>query len=102
VSAGPEVGVSDQPGTGAGMGAGSLSVEADSRRWLALTVLAAATLMVVLDTSIVSLALPRAQGELGLSEATRGWVVTAYTAAFGGLLLLGGRMGDLIGASASS
>ncbi len=69
----------------------------DPRRWLALAVIAAATLMVVLDTSIVNLALPRAQGELGMSDATRGWVVTAYTVTFGGLLLLGGRVGDLVG-----
>jgi len=67
------------------------------RRWVALAVIAAATLMVVLDTSIVNLALPRAQAELGMSDATRGWVVTAYTVAFGGLLLLGGRIGDLLG-----
>ena len=69
----------------------------DPRRWLALTVIAAATLMVVLDTSIVNLALPKAQAELGMSDTTRGWVVTAYTLAFGGLLLLGGRVGDLAG-----
>lgn len=70
---------------------------ADPRRWVALAVIAAATLMVVLDTSIVNLALPRAQAELGMSDATRGWVVTVYTVAFGGLLLLGGRVGDLVG-----
>jgi len=64
---------------------------------VALAVIAAATLMVVLDTSIVNLALPRAQAELGMSDATRGWVVTAYTVTFGGLLLLGGRLGDLLG-----
>ena len=69
----------------------------DPRRWLALTVIAAATLMVVLDTSVVNLALPRAQVELRMSDTTRGWVVTTYTVAFGGLLLLGGRVSDLVG-----
>jgi len=69
----------------------------DPRRWWALAVLAAATLMVVLDTSIINLALPKAQAALGMSDATRGWVVTAYTLAFGGLLLLGGRVADLMG-----
>ncbi len=73
------------------------AVTPDPRRWLALAVIAAATLMVVLDISIVNLALPQAQAELGMSDATRGWVVTAYTVAFGGLLLLGGRVGDLAG-----
>jgi EmrB/QacA subfamily drug resistance transporter len=73
------------------------SSAADPRRWVALAVIAAATLMVVLDTSIVNLALPRAQADLGMSDATRAWVVTAYTVAFGGLLLLGGRIGDLLG-----
>jgi len=72
-------------------------VAADPRRWLGLTVMAAATLMVVLDTSVVNLALPQAQAELGMSDASRGWVVTAYTVAFGRLLLLGGRVGDLVG-----
>lgn len=67
------------------------------RRWWALTVIAAATLMVVLDTSIINLALPKAQAALGMTDATRGWVVTAYTLTFGGLLLLGGRVADLLG-----
>lgn len=69
----------------------------DPRRWWALTVIAAATLMVVLDTSIINLALPKAQAALGMSDETRGWVVTAYTLTFGGLLLLGGRIADLLG-----
>lgn len=75
----------------------SAAVAPDPRRWLALAVIAAATLMVVLDTSIVNIALPKAQAELDMSNATRGWVVTTYTVAFGGLLLLGGRAGDLVG-----
>lgn len=69
----------------------------DSRRWLALGVIAIAQLMVVLDTSIVNIALPSAQRSLHISLANRQWVITAYALAFGGLLLLGGRISDLIG-----
>lgn len=69
----------------------------DPRRWIALAVFATATLMVVLDISVINLALPDAQADLGMSDVSRGWVVTAYTLAFGGLLLLGGRIGDLVG-----
>ena len=69
----------------------------DPRRWLALAVLAAAQLMIVLDASIVNIALPSAQTDLGISNADRQWVVTAYTLAFGGLLLLGGRIADYTG-----
>ena len=71
--------------------------EPDPRRWWALTVLAAAQLMIVLDASIVNIALPSAQTDLGISNADRQWVVTAYTLAFGGLLLLGGRIADYMG-----
>ncbi len=60
-------------------------------------VISAATLMVVLDTSIINLALPKAQADLGMSTANRGWVITAYTLTFGGRLLLGGRVADLLG-----
>jgi EmrB/QacA subfamily drug resistance transporter len=69
----------------------------DPRRWWALAVFAAAILMVVLDTSIVNIALPQAQRDLNITDADRPWVVTAYTLAFGGLLLLGGRIADLLG-----
>ncbi|TWD84511.1 EmrB/QacA subfamily drug resistance transporter [Kribbella amoyensis] len=69
----------------------------DPRRWWALTVLAAAQLMIVLDASIVNIALPSAQEDLGISNADRQWVVTAYTLAFGALLLLGGRIADYTG-----
>lgn len=71
--------------------------EPDPKRWLALAVLAAAQLMIVLDASIVNIALPSAQNDLGISNADRQWVVTAYTLAFGGLLLLGGRIADYTG-----
>ncbi len=70
---------------------------ADPRRWLALAVIATATLMVVLDASIVNIALPQAQAELRISDANRHWVITAYALAFGGLLLLGGRIADFAG-----
>jgi EmrB/QacA subfamily drug resistance transporter len=68
-----------------------------AKRWLALAVIAIAQLMVVLDASIVNIALPSAQLSLGISDADRQWVITAYTLAFGGLLLLGGRIADFVG-----
>jgi EmrB/QacA subfamily drug resistance transporter len=66
-------------------------------RWAALFVIALAQLMVVLDATIVNIALPQAQAHLDISDADRQWVVTAYTLAFGGLLLLGGRIADFWG-----
>jgi EmrB/QacA subfamily drug resistance transporter len=69
----------------------------DSRRWVALAFIAVAQLMIALDATIVSIALPSAQHGLGASDADRQWVVTAYTLAFGGLLLLGGRIADVLG-----
>ncbi|WP_314173649.1 DHA2 family efflux MFS transporter permease subunit [Streptomyces winkii] len=66
-------------------------------RWWALTVIALAQLMVVLDATIVNIALPSAQRDLRFSNDGRQWVITAYTLAFGSLLLLGGRLADLIG-----
>jgi EmrB/QacA subfamily drug resistance transporter len=67
------------------------------RRWLILGVIALAQLMVVLDVTIVNIALPSAQGDLGFSDDSRQWVITAYALAFGSLLLLGGKISDLIG-----
>lgn len=67
------------------------------RRWLILAVIGIAQLMVVLDITIVNVALPSAQHDLGFSVADRQWVITAYALAFGSLLLLGGRLGDLFG-----
>ncbi|HET9092208.1 MAG TPA: MFS transporter [Acidimicrobiales bacterium] len=66
-------------------------------RWWALAVLGLAQLMVVLDATIVNIALPSAQASLGFSNADRQWVVTAYALSFGGLLLLGGKLADLVG-----
>ena len=68
-----------------------------SRRWAILALLGVAQLMVVLDATIVNIALPSAQEDLGFSNDSRQWVVTAYALAFGSLLLLGGRIGDLFG-----
>ena len=69
----------------------------DPQRWKALAFIGLAQLMVVLDATIVNIALPHAQTALGFSDANRQWVITAYSLAFGGLLLFGGRVGDLWG-----
>ncbi|MEV6103506.1 MFS transporter [Streptomyces sp. NPDC051940] len=68
------------------------------RRWWALVVLAAAQFMVIMDTSIIGVALPEMQRDLGFSQGDLQWVFNAYVVAFGGLLLLGGRLSDLLGA----
>ncbi|MDQ0991586.1 EmrB/QacA subfamily drug resistance transporter [Streptomyces sp. V3I7] len=70
---------------------------AGHRRWWGLVIIALAQLMVVLDATIVNIALPSAQRALGMTDGNRQWVITAYTLAFGGLLLLGGRVADLVG-----
>lgn len=69
----------------------------DPKRWWALVVIAGAQLMVILDGTIVNIALPSVQNGLGMSDTNRQWVITAYSLAFGGLLLLGGRIVDLVG-----
>ena len=66
-------------------------------RWPALMVLCAGMLMVILDQTIVNVALPTIQTDLGFSASGLAWVINAYLIAFGGLLLLAGRLGDLIG-----
>ncbi len=68
-----------------------------SRRWLVLAVIGVAQLMVILDATIVNIALPSAQQDLGFSDDSRQWIITAYALTFGSLLLLGGRVGDLFG-----
>jgi MFS family permease len=70
---------------------------ADRQRWLALYVLCAGVLMIVLDVTIVNVALPSIKDDLGFSQSGLAWVVNAYLIPFGGLLLLAGRLGDLIG-----
>src|SRR2546423_1895793 len=69
----------------------------EQQRWVALIVLCVGMLMIVLDATIVNVALPSIQGELGFSQSSLAWVVNAYLIAFGGLLLLAGRLGDLLG-----
>ncbi|WP_062516769.1 MFS transporter [Demequina gelatinilytica] len=73
------------------------TTEPDPTRWRMLAVIAVAQLMIILDGSIVNVALPHIQEALAISDANRQWVVTAYTLAFGGLLLLGGRVADYWG-----
>ncbi len=70
---------------------------ASTRRWWTLVTVALAQLMVVLDSTVVNIALPSAQADLGFDNADRQWIVTAYSLAFGSLLLFGGRLSDLIG-----
>ena len=72
-------------------------VDEARRRWLALFVLCGGSLMVVLDTTIVNVALPSISADLGFSQSSLAWVVNAYLLTFGGFLLLGGRLGDLFG-----
>src|SRR6266699_6992677 len=69
----------------------------DRRRWIALAVVVAAQFMVVLDVAIVNVALPSIKTDLHFTQESLQWVVTAYAILFGGALLLGGRMGDLLG-----
>lgn len=69
----------------------------DPNRWRTLFVVAIAQLMVVLDSSIVNIAIPSAKNDLGITDANQQWVITAYTLAFGSLLLIGGRIGDFMG-----
>ena len=75
----------------------AIEIDSDRRRWLALYVLCLSMLMVVLDITIVNVALPSISDDLGFSQADLAWVVNAYLIPFGGLLLLSGRLGDLIG-----
>ncbi|MEA3137769.1 MAG: hypothetical protein QOC71_2050, partial [Thermoplasmata archaeon] len=67
------------------------------KRWLAFGVLCVGTVMEVLDTTIVNVALPSIKSDLGFSDTSLAWVINAYMLTFGGFLLLGGRLGDLYG-----
>jgi EmrB/QacA subfamily drug resistance transporter len=71
--------------------------QSERSRWIALYVLCVGMLMIVLDVTIVNVALPSIQDDLGFSQSSLAWVVNAYLIAFGGLLLLAGRLGDLVG-----
>src|ERR687886_707988 len=73
-----------------------MTVNEDRRRWAALYTLCAGVLMIVLDATIVNVALPSIQADLGFTQSSLAWVVNAYLIAFGGLLLLAGRLGDLL------
>jgi EmrB/QacA subfamily drug resistance transporter len=75
----------------------SETTKSDRGRWIALYVLCAGVVMIVLDVTIVNVALPSIQEDLGFSQSGLAWVVNAYLIAFGGLLLLAGRVGDLVG-----
>jgi EmrB/QacA subfamily drug resistance transporter len=77
--------------------AGASGVKSERARWLALVVLCLGFLMIILDQTIVNVALPSIQHDLGFSQSSLAWVINAYLIAFGGLLLLVGRLGDLIG-----
>src|SRR4051795_6869677 len=74
-----------------------MAATADRRRWMALYVLCVGMLMIVLDATVVNVALPTIQDDLGFSQSGLAWVVNAYLIAFGGLLLLAGRFGDILG-----
>ena len=94
----PNTGSTTGPETAEAKAAAAREQEHDhSRRWWTLAALGLAQLMVVLDATIVNIALPSAQADLGFGNADRQWVVTAYALAFGGLLLLGGRLADMFG-----
>src|SRR6202000_2718816 len=73
------------------------SSTSDRSRWIALVVLCVGMLMIVLDATIVNVALPKIQTDLGFSQSSLAWVVNAYLISFGGLLLFAGRLGDLLG-----
>jgi EmrB/QacA subfamily drug resistance transporter len=74
-----------------------LDAEPHDKRWIALVVLCAGMLMIILDQTIVNVALPSIQSDLGFTQSSLAWVINAYLIAFGGLLLLAGRIGDLVG-----
>src|SRR6187551_706086 len=74
-----------------------LRPQSERQRWIALVVLCAGFLMIILDQTIVNVALPSIQSDLHFSQSNLAWVVNAYLIAFGGLLLLAGRLGDLLG-----
>ncbi|MEV1045208.1 MFS transporter [Streptomyces sp. NPDC049916] len=98
---GPDSGRSASTASGSGRSVSSRVAagadRVDPGRWKALAFIALAQLMVVLDATIVNIALPSAQTDLGISDGNKQWVITAYALAFGGLLLFGGRIADLWG-----
>jgi EmrB/QacA subfamily drug resistance transporter len=89
--------VTDPARTSPAPGAPTPAEEPYERRWLALGVIALTVLLVILDATIVNIALPAVSADLGITAATQQWIVTAYTLTFGGFLLLGGRIADFWG-----
>src|SRR5256714_11071886 len=87
----------DEPSATISSNGQGLGTTANRRRWAALVVLCVGQLMIVLDVTVVNVALPTIQRELHFSQASLAWVVNAYLLTFGGLLLLAGRMGDIVG-----
>src|SRR5579859_7842970 len=83
--------------TVASPGTAAVAAPSGRARWVALAVVCAGSLMNVLDTTIVGVALPAIRRDLGFSQGSLAWVVNAYLLGFGGFLLLGGRLGDLYG-----
>src|SRR5205809_6530801 len=75
----------------------SIGEDRQNRRWAALALIVAAQFMVILDIAIVNVALPAIKSDLGFSQESLQWVITAYSILFGGVLLLGGRLADLFG-----
>src|SRR5438067_13512876 len=76
---------------------GRAPIEANSRKWLTLAIVGAAFFMTILDVAIVNVAIPSIENDLNVTETTVQWVLIAYSITFGGFLLLGGRMADLLG-----
>lgn len=93
--------MSNAPGSSSGSASTAQANPHHDRRWLILGIIGVAQLMIILGQTIVNIALPSAQEELGFADANRQWVITAYALPFGSLLLLGGRMSDLIGRKAA-
>ena len=77
--------------------AATLMAPGDGRKWWALAAICMAQLLVVIDVTVINVAMPSAQRDLGMSDASRQWMISAYTLTFGGFLLLGGRLGDRFG-----
>src|SRR3954452_19700695 len=75
-----------------------MKAQTNNKRWAALGVIALAQFMVIMDTSIIGVALPEIQADVGFTSDSLSWVFNTYIIAFGGLLLLGGRLSDLLGA----
>src|ERR1700759_3632140 len=82
---------------GANVPTSAAAAQGDTNRWAVLALLSVAQLMVVLDATIVTIAIPSAQEAQHFSTDSRQWIITAYALAFGSLLLLGGKLGDLFG-----